>query len=91
MASGVLNTIRMVGLAVGVALTGVLVRGLEYDRLTDLLSAAGATIGAAERAEIPVCSRARRKRSALARLAPAAEAQVNRSSARVTITDSKRA
>jgi predicted MFS family arabinose efflux permease len=28
-ASGVLNTIRMVGLAVGVALTGVLVRGLE--------------------------------------------------------------
>jgi hypothetical protein len=36
-ASGVLNTIHMVGLAVGVALTGVLVRALEYDRLAGLL------------------------------------------------------
>ncbi len=51
-ASGVLNTIRMVGLAVGVALTGVLMRALEYGKLTDLLSAAGAAVGPAERAEI---------------------------------------
>jgi hypothetical protein len=51
-ASGVLNTLRMVGLAIGVALTGVLVRALEYDRLTDLLAAAGTAVGPAERAEI---------------------------------------
>ena len=75
-ASGVLNTIRMVGLAVGVALTGVLVRGLEYGRLTDLLSAAGATIGAGERAEITgLLSGSPEAASALARLAPAAAAE----------------
>jgi MFS family permease len=75
-ASGVLNTIRMVGLAVGVALTGVLVRGLEYDKLAELLSAMGASVGAAERAEIAaLLSGSPEAVQALARMAPAAAAE----------------
>jgi EmrB/QacA subfamily drug resistance transporter len=78
-ASGVLNTIRMVGLAVGVALTGVLVRGLEYEQLADLLAAAGAAVGPAERAEITgLLSGSPEAASAVARLAPAAAAEAER-------------
>jgi predicted MFS family arabinose efflux permease len=78
-ASGVLNTIRMVGLAVGVALTGVLVRSLEYDRLADLLAAAGAAVGAAERAAIAgLLSGSPEAAQALARLAPAIAAEAER-------------
>jgi EmrB/QacA subfamily drug resistance transporter len=77
--SGVLNTIRMVGLAVGVALTGVLVRNLEYGRLADLLSAAGASVGTAERAEIAgLLSGSPAAVETLARLAPAAAAEAER-------------
>jgi EmrB/QacA subfamily drug resistance transporter len=76
-ASGVLNTLRMVGLAVGVALTGVLVRALEYDRLTDLLAAAGTQIGPAERTEIGgLLSGSPGAVAALARLGSAAAAEV---------------
>jgi EmrB/QacA subfamily drug resistance transporter len=76
-ASGVLNTIRMVGLAVGVALTGVLVRGLEYGRLTDLLTAAGTSVGPAERAEITgLLSGSPEAVTALTRLGQAAAAEV---------------
>ena len=76
-ASGVLNTIRMVGLAVGVALTGVLVRALEYDRLTDLLAAEGTAVGPAERAEISgLLSGSPEAVAALARFGAAAIAEV---------------
>jgi hypothetical protein len=76
-ASGVLNTLRMVGLAVGVALTGVLVRALEYDRLTDLLAAAGTQIGPAERTEIGgLLSGSPGAVAALARFGSAAAAEV---------------
>ena len=78
-ASGVLNTIRMVGLAVGVALTGVLVRYLEYDRLADLLSAAGASVGPTGRAEITgLLSGSPEAAQALATSAPAAAAEAER-------------
>jgi MFS family permease len=76
-ASGVLNTIRMVGLAVGVALTGVLVRALEYDRLTELLSATGTAVGPAERTEISgLLSGSPEAVAALARFGAAAIAEV---------------
>jgi EmrB/QacA subfamily drug resistance transporter len=75
-ASGVLNTIRMVGLALGVALTGVLVRYLEYERLADLLAAAGASVGGAERSAITdLLSGSPESVQALASLAPAAAAE----------------
>jgi hypothetical protein len=76
-ASGVLNTIHMVGLAVGVALTGVLVRALEYDRLAGLLSGAVATVGPAERSEINgLLSGSPDAVTALAKLTAAAAADV---------------
>ena len=78
-ASGALNTLRMVGLAVGVALTGVLVRALEYDRLTELLAAAGTAVGPAERAEIGgLLSGSPDAVTGLSRLRAAAAADVER-------------
>ena len=76
-ASGVLCTIRLLGLVLGVAATGALFKILETGRLRGLLEAAGATLTDANRAEIRgLLSGAHGAREKLAAIAPALAEQM---------------
>jgi EmrB/QacA subfamily drug resistance transporter len=51
-ASGILSMIRLMGAVFGVAVTGVLFKAMENDKLDELLAASGGKLGASDRAEI---------------------------------------
>ena len=70
-ASGVLTAVRVVGVAVGVAATGVLVRSLESAKVASLVAAAGGTLDPDARIELGRILSGSPEAAALARLAPA--------------------
>ena len=51
-ASGVISTVRMIGLTLGVAVTGTLFKGLENSKLIELLTNVGANLTSGERSEV---------------------------------------
>ena len=72
-ASGILTAIRIVGVAVGVAATGVLVRSLENDKATALVAAARGSLSPEAKADLGrLLSGAPEAAAALAKLTPVA-------------------
>src|SRR5262249_47840212 len=70
-ASGILTAIRIVGVAVGVAATGVLVRNLENDKATALVTAARGSLSPDAKADLGrLLSGSPEAAAALAKLAP---------------------
>jgi len=70
-ASGILTAIRIVGVAVGVAATGVLVRSLESAKAAALVAAAGGSLSAEAKADLgQMLSGSPEAAAALAKLAP---------------------
>lgn len=51
-ASGVISTVRMIGLTLGVAVTGTLFKGLENSKLIELFTNVGANLTSGERSEV---------------------------------------
>jgi len=51
-ASGVISTVRMIGLTLGVAVTGALFKGLENSKLIELFTNVGANLTSEERSEV---------------------------------------
>lgn len=78
-ASGILGMGRLMGAVFGVAATGALFKALENARLAELLSSAGASLGASERAEIRgLLSGSEAAQAKLAGLNPEAAGQIER-------------
>jgi EmrB/QacA subfamily drug resistance transporter len=78
-ASGILSMIRLLGAVFGVAVTGALFKAMENDRLVELLAAAGAKLGASDRAEVRgLLSGSDAAEDKLAHLAPNVAEQVDR-------------
>lgn len=78
-ASGMLTIDLQMGAVFGVAATGALFKALENNKLTELLTAAGAKLDASDRAEIRgFLSGSESSEAELARLAPEVSQQVER-------------
>lgn len=78
-ASGIMSMIRVLGASFGVAVTGALFKALENDKLAELLTAAGASLDASDRAEIQgLLSGSEAAETELTRLAPEVAEQIER-------------
>lgn len=78
-ASGVLSMVRLMGAVFGVAATGALFKALENSRLAELLTTAGASLDASDRAEIQgLLSGSEAAETQLAQLAPEVAEQIER-------------
>jgi EmrB/QacA subfamily drug resistance transporter len=77
-ASGVLQTSRLMGIVIGLAVSGAVFRGLENDEMFSRFSAAGATLTGSERDTVRgLLSGSDAARDQLAKLAPAAKDAVD--------------
>ncbi len=78
-ASGILSMVRLAGAVFGVAVTGALFKAMENDRLTELLTASGANLGASDHREIRgLLSGSAAAEDKVVRLAPDVAEQVER-------------